>query len=91
MASMAFLMPLLLQASSPATPAPTLVAASEAATTAPLPSKADKLICKRRQKTGSLAGYERSCHTKAEWQKISDSTREVWQEMQGSKGSTHGG
>ena len=85
MAAFVFLLPLALQ-----TATPVAVAASE--TAAPVkPAAKEKLICKRRVKTGSLAGYERSCHTKAEWQRISDSTRETWQELQGTKGSTHGG
>ena len=51
---------------------------------------ADKMICKRQLKTGTLALYERSCHTRAEWEKIGDRWRETWSEMQGTKGSTHG-
>jgi hypothetical protein len=88
-------MPLLLQSGAAATPAQALpatqVAANEVVTTPTLAAKSEKMICKRRPKTGSLAGYEKSCHTKAEWQKISDSTRDTWQEIQGAKGSTHGG
>lgn len=51
---------------------------------------AEKLICKRRLKTGTLASYEKSCHTRADWERIGDRWRETWAEMQGSKGSTHG-
>ena len=97
MASLVFLMPLLLQTAS-ATPAdaaagaqPIRLAANETVAPAPAKAKGEKLICKRRARTGSLAGTERSCHTKAEWQKIADGWREAWQEVQGAKGSTHGG
>ena len=97
MASLVFLTPLLLQTAS-ATPAdsaagaqPIRLAANETVAPAPAKAKGEKLICKRRTKTGSLAGTERSCHTKAEWQKIADGWREAWQEVQGAKGSTHGG
>jgi hypothetical protein len=88
-----FLMPLLFQAATatpPAQPAPQQLAANETnATKAEDPSK--KVICKREPRTGSLAGTERICRTKAQWQALSDRTRDEWQEIQGAKGSSHGG
>ena len=89
MASMVFLLPFLLQAAAPATP-PVRLAANE---TAKPVDKDDpnKKICKREQRTGSLAGVERICRTKAQWQALSDRTREELQDLQGAKGSTHGG
>jgi TonB family protein len=51
---------------------------------------AEKLICKRKVRTGSLAGYERTCLTRAEWQRFADRTREEWGELQGTKGNTNG-
>ena len=48
----------------------------------------EKMICKRQVRTGSLASVERTCYTRAEWQRLADQTRDAWQEMQGVKGST---
>ena len=73
------------------TAAPTPAAAPSAA---PQPASAidgEKIVCKKRTKTGSLAGFEKVCHTKADWDKIQRMSREAWEEMQGTKGSTHGG
>ena len=50
----------------------------------------DKLVCKKRLKTGTLADYEKICHTKAEWERIGAAWRDTWGEIQGSKGSTKG-
>ena len=50
----------------------------------------DKLICKKRLKTGTLADFQKICHTKAEWERIGAAWRDTWGEIQGSKGSTRG-
>lgn len=62
--------------------APTAVAANQAP---------EKIICKKTQKTGSNASFERTCMTAAEWAKQREEMKEPWDEMQGRKGSTHGG
>ncbi|MBW0007060.1 MAG: TonB family protein [Sphingomonas sp.] len=50
----------------------------------------DKMICKKSVKTGSLASTERTCMTLRDWNKMSDDAKEMWQDIQGKKGSTHG-
>ena len=85
MARLMFLSALAVLATAPAS-AQSPQAAPHQASGATAP--AEKLICKRKLKTGSLVGYERTCHTRAEWQRLADATREAWQELQGSKGST---
>jgi protein TonB len=50
----------------------------------------DKLICRRQQTTGSLAGFERLCLTKADWERYTAGQRDFWESQQGSKGSSHG-
>ena len=50
----------------------------------------EKVICKKNVRTGSLAGVERTCMTQREWDKQSDDTKQVWDELQGRKGSTKG-
>lgn len=50
----------------------------------------EKLVCKKTQKTGSIAGYERTCMTPTEWAKQSDAMKADWQDIQGKKGSTSG-
>lgn len=50
---------------------------------------AEKKICKRETRIGTLAGRQRTCHTAAEWREIADRARETWQELQGKQGSTH--
>jgi hypothetical protein len=87
---MVFLIPLLLQAASPAAAPPVQLAANESAKPADKDDP-NKKICKREPRTGSLAGVERICRTKAQWQALSDRTRDEWQEIQGAKGSTLGG
>ena len=49
-----------------------LAAAAQVATTAAQPQPAEKVICKREEVTGSLAGFHKTCHTASEWRKISD-------------------
>lgn len=41
----------------------------------------EKMICKRELKTGSLADYERTCMTRAEWKRHSDQMKEPWEEI----------
>ena len=60
----------------------------------PTPVKAadapEKIICKKSVRTGTLAGFERTCMTQREWNRQSDETKQVWDEVQGRKGSTKG-
>ena len=88
MASMVIMVAFALQAAAPASaeaPAqsPASVKPLAAAKGAP-----EKMICKRQVRTGSLASVERTCYTRAEWQRLANQTRDAWQEMQGVKGST---
>ena len=50
----------------------------------------EKVVCKKTVRTGTLAGFERTCMTQREWARQSDDEREMWQEVQGKKGSTSG-
>lgn len=50
----------------------------------------EKMICKKSIRTGTLAGVERTCMTQREWNRQSDESKQVWDEMQGRKGSTKG-
>jgi len=50
----------------------------------------ERVVCKKTQKTGSIAGYERTCMTPTEWAKQSDAMKADWQDIQGKKGSTSG-
>jgi TonB family protein len=61
-----------------------------AAPTAVQSAELDKVICKKAVKTGSLAATERTCLTLRDWHKMSDDAKEMWQDIQGKKGSTHG-
>ena len=61
-----------------------------ASTVAPAPPKAiaeaaapEQLICKRIPRTGSLAGFERKCMSKSDWQRASTESRTVWDQLQG--------
>jgi hypothetical protein len=63
------------------------LASSQASTTPSLASQRDKMICRRYQKTGSLAGFERVCRTKAEWQKLANEQQSAWRDVQGHKGA----
>jgi TonB family protein len=53
-------------------------------------SAPEKVVCKKTLRTGTLAGYERTCMTPTEWAKQSDAMKADWEDMQGKKGSTHG-
>lgn len=48
----------------------------------------DKLECRRKLRTGSLADFERICLTKAEWQRAGERIRREWQEIR-DKGHTN--
>ena len=90
MASMVILVAFALQGATPAsaeTSAQTFdpVKPRTAAKDAP-----EKMICKRHVRTGTLAGIERTCYTRSEWQRLANHTRDGWKEMQGIKGSTNG-
>ena len=54
------------------------------------PSKAEKQICRRVRRTGTLAGYERTCMTQAEWARATRETQDFWGELQGRKASSSG-
>ena len=58
--------------------------------TAVASAELDKMVCKKAVKTGSLAATERTCMTLRDWNKMSDDAKEMWQDIQGKKGSTHG-
>ena len=50
----------------------------------------ERVVCKKNLKMGTLSGYERICMTPREWAKQSDDMKDVYYDMQGKKGSTHG-
>lgn len=58
--------------------------------TAVASAELDKMVCKKSVKTGSLAATERTCMTLRDWNKMSEDAKEMWQDIQGKKGSTHG-
>lgn len=70
-----------LPASTTVLPPPTPVTAADAP---------EKIICKKTVRTGTLAGFERTCMTQRDWNRQTDETKQVWDEMQGRKGSTKG-
>ena len=51
-----------------------------------LANSPEKMICKRNVKIGTLAGFERTCMTKREWQRMTDEMKEPYDEWQGKKG-----
>ena len=53
-------------------------------------SMQDKVICKKSTKTGSLVASDRVCMTQREWNRQSDDAKDMWDDIQGKKGSTHG-
>jgi TonB family protein len=68
---------------------------NEAAATAALPtvtaSPPEKVICRRDTPTGSLAQRgKRICATESAWRRQAEASRQEWQELQGTKGSTSG-
>ena len=70
-----------LPASTTVVPPPTRLAAAAAP---------EKIICKKIVRIGTLSGFERTCMTPTEWSKQSDQMKEVYEELQGKKGSSHG-
>ena len=52
-------------------------------------TKPEKQICKRTVKTGTLASYERTCMTEAEWKRATRETQDWWNETR-NKGMTSG-
>jgi protein TonB len=51
-------------------------------------SAPQKMICKRALRTGTLAGYERTCLTLTEWQRQTDEMKRNYDEVQGRYGFT---
>lgn len=89
MAQITFVLSMLLQAAAPAA-APTQIAQAEPAKAKPADDP-NQMICKRQLRTGTLADYEKICHTKADWKRFTNSQRDAWGDLQGTKGSSHGG
>ena len=50
----------------------------------------EKVVCKKSVRTGTVAGIERTCMTQREWARQTTEEREMWEEVQGKKGSTSG-
>jgi len=48
----------------------------------------EKTVCKKNLKMGTLSSYERICMTPTEWAKQSDDMKQVYDDMQGRKGSS---
>lgn len=48
----------------------------------------EKRVCKKAVRTGTLAAVERTCLTASEWAQREQQTRELFEEIQGKKGST---
>ena len=67
----------------PGTPQPPINPIPLTVATAP-----SKQICKRVQKTGSHAQFERTCMTKQEWDMATKETQDFWNEQQGRRGAT---
>jgi TonB family protein len=69
-------------------PAGTAVKRASASRTAS--ADPDKLICKRKVRTGSLVGTEKQCMTRAEWARQSNLTQDDLSSMQGRGGAWDG-
>jgi protein TonB len=69
----------------PGASGPTVPLTPAAVTTANAP---EKMICKRNVKIGTLAGSERTCMTKRDWERMSDEMMAPYEEWQGAKGFT---
>jgi TonB family protein len=79
-------------------PGPASVAATSAAAQPPPPrlapapvriaqaSRPEKMICRRKLRTGSLAEFERVCMTESDWDRHTDNQRAFWQDLQGIRG-----
>lgn len=61
-----------------------------AAPTAMSASALDKVVCKKSVRTGTIASTERTCMTQREWARQTAEEREMWEDIQGKKGSTSG-
>lgn len=53
-------------------------------------SAPERVICKRTVRIGTIAGFERTCMTQRDWATQSDQVKDMWDDIQGKKGSTHG-
>jgi TonB family protein len=49
----------------------------------------EKVVCKKTVRTGTLAGFERTCMSQREWARQTDDSKEPWVEMM-KKGFTNG-
>lgn len=56
----------------------------------PVVTPGERQICRRQLRIGTLAAYERVCHSASEWQALARGTRASWEQVQGVLGSTHG-
>jgi len=68
----------------PGTPQPPINPIPLAKADAPEPQ-----ICKRRVKVGTLAGFERTCMTRQQWEVAAKESRDYWEDLQGRKGLTY--
>lgn len=59
-----------------ADPASASSGASGAAAKTPPPPSPDDVICKRQEVTGSRLGGRKVCHTRLEWEQMSENARE---------------
>ena len=46
----------------------------------------EKMICKRNTRIGTLAGSERTCMSKRDWQRMTDNMKKPYEDIQGSYG-----
>jgi protein TonB len=60
----------------------------DAAGPASSPDESGKQICKRTLRSGTLSNFERTCLTATEWAKQSDQQKQVFEDVQGRKGSS---
>ncbi|MBV8907704.1 MAG: energy transducer TonB [Sphingomonas sp.] len=51
-------------------------------------SAPEERICKRSLRTGSLADFQRTCMTAAEWSRQADDMKQMFEDIQGKKGLT---
>jgi hypothetical protein len=51
---------------------------------------AGKMVCRTREVTGSLVKKRRVCQLQGTWEKQSDSYKEQWEALQGTRGNTRG-
>lgn len=49
----------------------------------------ERLICRRRVRSGTLAGFENDCRTAADWRALYRGTEQSWRQVQGTYGSTN--